>query len=134
MSDTTTPVILSACRTPVGKYLGGLAPLTAPQLGALVVKEAVRRAAVDGATVDEVILGNVLQGGEGQAPARQAAIHSGLSGVIPSMTVNKVCGSGVKAVMLAAPAIKAGDAQGIVAGRHEVAVQPPPHVPRHPRP
>jgi len=105
MSDTTTPVILSACRTPVGKYLGGLAPLTAPQLGALVVKEAVRRAAVDGATVEEVILGNVLQGGEGQAPARQAAIHAGLSGVIPAMTINKVCGSGLKAVMLAAQAI-----------------------------
>src|ERR1041384_2852979 len=95
MSDATTPVILSACRTPVGKYLGGLAPLTAPQLGALVVKEAVRRAAVDGAAVDEVILGNVLQGGEGQAPARQAAIHSGLSGGLPALTNKKGRGSGV---------------------------------------
>src|SRR6266853_1574874 len=119
MSDTTIPVILSACRTPVGKYLGGLAPLTAPQLGALVVKEAVRRAAVDGASVDEVILGNVLQGGEGQAPARQAAIHAGLAGVIPAMTINKVCGSGLKAVMLAAQAIKAGDAECLVAGGME---------------
>src|SRR5437867_12231441 len=119
MSDTTTPVILSACRTPVGKYLGGLAALTAPQLGALVVKEAVRRAAVDGASVEEVILGNVLQGGEGQAPARQAAIRSGLSGVIPAMTINKVCGSGLKAVMLAAQAIKAQDAECIVAGGME---------------
>src|SRR5258705_6319542 len=128
MSDTTTPVILSACRTPVGKYLGGLAPLTAPQLGALVVKEAVRRAAVDGATVDEVILGNVLQGGEGQAPARQAAIHSGLPGTIPAMTINKVCGSGLKAVMLAAQAIKAGDAHCIVAGGFESMSNAPHYV------
>src|SRR2546427_7598226 len=81
-SDQTIPVILSACRTPVGKYLGGLAPIPAPRLGALVIKEAVRRAGVDAALVDEVILGNVLQGGEGQAPARQAAIHAGLPGTI----------------------------------------------------
>jgi acetyl-CoA C-acetyltransferase len=128
MSDTTTPVILSACRTPVGKYLGGLAPLTAPKLGALVVKEAVRRAAVDGASVDEVILGNVLQGGEGQAPARQAAIHAGLAGVIPAMTINKVCGSGLKAVMLAAQAIKAGDAECIVAGGMESMSNAPHYV------
>jgi acetyl-CoA C-acetyltransferase len=128
MSDTTIPVILSACRTPVGKYLGGLAPLTAPQLGALVVKEAVRRAAVDGASVDEVILGNVLQGGEGQAPARQAAIHAGLAGVIPAMTINKVCGSGLKAVMLAAQAIKAGDAQCLVAGGMESMSNAPHYV------
>src|SRR5258708_9459284 len=119
MSDTTIPVILSACRTPVGKYLGGLAPLTAPKLGALVVKEAVRRAAVDGVAVEEVILGNVLQGGEGQAPARQAAIHAGLAVVIPAMTINKVCGSGLKAGMLAAQAIKAGDAECLVAGGME---------------
>src|SRR5689334_15477490 len=128
MSDTSTPVILSACRTPVGKYLGGLAPLTAPQLGALVVQEAVRRAAVDGAAVEEVILGNVLQGGEGQAPARQAAIHSGLPGVIPAMTINKVCGSGLKAVMLAAQAIKAGDAECIVAGGMESMSNAPHYV------
>src|SRR5216684_4422961 len=128
MSDTTIPVILSACRTPVGKYLGGLAPLTAPKLGALVVKEAVRRAAVDGASVDEVILGNVLQGGEGQAPARQAAIHAGLAGVIPAMTINKVCGSGLKAVMLAAQAIKAGDAQCLVAGGMESMSNAPHYV------
>src|SRR5207249_287679 len=101
MSDTTTPVILSACRTPVGKYLGGLAPLTPPHPGARVVTEAGRRAAVDGASIEEVILGNVLQGGKGPPPARQAAIHAGLAGVIPAMTINKVCGSGLKAVMLA---------------------------------
>src|SRR5690348_5480135 len=111
--DRTTPVILSACRTPVGKYLGGLAPLTAPQLGALVIREAVRRAAVDPGSVEEVIMGNVLQGGEGQAPGRQAAIHAGLPGTIPSLTINKVCGSGLKAVMLAAQAIRAGDEQCI---------------------
>ena len=118
-TDQTTPVILSACRTPIGRFLGGLSPLPAPKLGALVVREAVRRAGVPDETVDEVILGNVLQGGVGQAPARQAAIHSGLAGTIPSLTVNKVCGSGLKAVMLAAQAVKAGDAQCIVAGGME---------------
>src|SRR2546422_8908288 len=117
--DQTTPVILSACRTPIGRYLGGLAPLPAPALGALVVREAVRRAGLDAAAIEEVILGNVLQGGVGQAPARQAAIHAGLSGIVPSVTVNKVCGSGLKAVMLAAQAIKAGDAQCLVAGGME---------------
>src|SRR3989449_8911725 len=118
-ADATTPVILSACRTPIGKYLGGLAPLPAPQLGARVVREAVRRAGIDAGAVDEVILGNVLQGGVGQAPARQVAIHAGLPGTIPAVTVNKVCGSGLKAVMLAAQAIKAGDAQCLVAGGME---------------
>ena len=117
--EHTTPVIVSACRTAIGRYLGGLSPLPAPKLGALVVKEAVRRAGIDGGLVDEVILGNVLQGGVGQAPARQAAIHAGLPGAIPSLTVNKVCGSGLKAVMLAAQAIKAGDAACIVAGGME---------------
>jgi acetyl-CoA C-acetyltransferase len=119
VSDATTPVILSACRTPIGRFLGGLSPLPAPKLGALVVREAVRRAGVGDETVDEVILGNVLQGGVGQAPARQAAIHAGLPGTIPSLTVNKVCGSGLKAVMLAAQAVKAGDAQCVVAGGME---------------
>ena len=118
-ADSTTPVILSACRTPIGRFLGGLSPLPAPKLGALVVREAVRRAGVGDETVDEVILGNVLQGGVGQAPARQAAIHGGLPGTIPSLTVNKVCGSGLKAVMLAAQAVKAGDAQCVVAGGME---------------
>src|SRR5205085_5033549 len=118
-NDRTTPVILSACRTPIGRYLGGLSALPAPQLGALVIREAVRRAGVEPAAVEEVIIGNVLQGGEGQAPARQAAIHAGLPGVIPAMTINKVCGSGLKAVMLAAQAIKAGDATLVVAGGFE---------------
>lgn len=118
-ADQTTPVILSACRTPIGRFLGGISSLPAPKLGALVVREAVRRAGVADDAVDEVILGNVLQGGVGQAPARQAAIHAGLPGTIPSLTVNKVCGSGLKAVMLAAQAVKAGDAQCVVAGGME---------------
>src|SRR5438094_963478 len=118
-NDATIPVILSACRTPIGRYLGGLSALPGPRLGALVIREAMRRVTVPDTTVDEVIMGNVLQGGEGQAPARQAAIHAGLPGTIPSLTVNKVCGSGLKAVMLAAQAIKAGDAQCIVAGGME---------------
>lgn len=126
--DHTTPVILSACRTPIGKYLGGLAPLPAPMLGALVIREAVRRAGVEATAVDEVILGNVLQGGVGQAPARQAAIHAGLPGIVPSLTVNKVCGSGLKAVMLAAQAIKASDAQCVVAGGTESMSNAPHYV------
>src|SRR5467141_1532066 len=127
-TDATTPVILSACRTPIGKYLGGLSPLPGPRLGALVIREAMRRAAVPDTTVDEVIMGNVLQGGEGQAPARQAAIHAGLPGTIPALTINKVCGSGLKAVMLAAQAIKAGDAQCIVAGGFESMSNAPHYV------
>jgi len=128
MSDATIPVIVSAVRTPIGKYLGGLSPLPAPRLGALVIREAVRRAGVDAASVDEVIMGNVLQGGVGQAPARQAAIHAGLPGLIPSVTINKVCGSGLKAVMLAAQAIKAGDEQCVVAGGMESMSNAPHYV------
>lgn len=120
MSDQTTAVILSACRTPIGRYLGGLSTLSPPQLGAHVIREAVSRAGIDAATIDEVIMGRVLQGGWGQAPARQAMIQAGLNGVIPALTINKVCGSGLKAVMLAAQAIRAGDAQCIVAGGQEV--------------
>src|SRR5216117_831587 len=127
-NDLTTPVILSACRTPVGKYLGGLSPFPAPKLGALVIREAVRRAGVEAAAVEEAIMGHVLQGGTGQAPARQAAIHGGLPGTVPAMTINKVCGSGLKAVMLAAQAIKAGDAQCIVAGGFESMSNAPHYV------
>jgi acetyl-CoA C-acetyltransferase len=119
VSDATTPVILSAVRTPIGKYLGGLSGFTAPQLGAMVVREAVARAQIDPAAVEEVILGQVVQGGSGQAPARQALIHAGLPATIPAVTINKVCGSGLKAVMLASQAIKAGDAECIVAGGQE---------------
>ncbi|MBI2619136.1 MAG: thiolase family protein [Ignavibacteriales bacterium] len=112
-------VIVSACRTPVGSFMGGLSSLTAPQLGAVVVAEAVRRAAIKKEDVQEVIMGNVLTAGEGQAPARQAAIFAGLPESVECMTVNKVCGSGLKAVMLASQAIRLGDANIIVAGGME---------------
>ena len=128
MSDSTTPVIVSAVRTPIGRYLGGLSSFTAPQLGALVIKEALVRAKLDGAKVDEVIFGQVLQGGSGQAPARQALIHAGIPGVVPALTINKVCGSGLKAVMLASQAIKAGDAQVVVAGGQEAMSASPHYV------
>jgi acetyl-CoA C-acetyltransferase len=113
------PIVVGAARTPTGKFLGNLTSFTAPQLGALAIKEAVKRAGIDPQTIDEVIMGNVVSAGVGQAPARQAAIHAGLSVDIPAFTVNKVCGSGLKAVMLAAQAIRAGDAQAFVAGGME---------------
>lgn len=113
------PLILSAARTPVGKFLGGLSELPAPRLGAVAVAEAVRRANVPPDRVDEVILGTVVQAGQGQAPARQAALFGGLPDTVPAVTVNKVCGSGLKAVMLAAQAVKAGDADVVVAGGME---------------
>jgi acetyl-CoA C-acetyltransferase len=112
-------VILSAARTPIGRFLGGLSPLTAPQLGAAAIRAAVERAGVDQGDISDVIFGNVVQGGVGQAPARQAAIHAGLPAGVSALTVNKVCGSGLAAVMLAAQAIKAGDAELIVAGGQE---------------
>lgn len=111
--------ILSACRTAIGVLHGGLGSKTAPELGALAIKEAVSRSGVNADDVNEVIMGHVLQGGCGQAPARQAAIHSGLSYEIPAITINKVCGSGLKAVMLAAQSIKAGDNEVVVAGGME---------------
>jgi acetyl-CoA C-acetyltransferase len=111
--------ILSAVRTPIGKYLGSLAELSAPQLGSVVVREALRRSGALEAQIDEVILGNVLQAGVGQNPARQAALKAGLPDTIAAFTVNKVCGSGLKAVMLAAQAIRAGDADLLVAGGME---------------
>ena len=119
MKPDTTPVIVSAVRTPIGKYLGGLAPLKATELGGRAIREAVKRAGIEPGAVDEVIMGHVLQGGTGQAPARQAALGAGLPGTVPAVTINKVCGSGLKAVMLAAQAIKAGDAQCLVAGGME---------------
>jgi len=113
------PVIVGAVRTPTGKFLGGLSSFTAPDLGAIVIKEVVQRSGIAPESIDEVIMGNVVSAGVGQAPARQAAIHAGLPVDIPAFTVNKVCGSGLKAVMLAAQAIKAGDAQAFVAGGME---------------
>jgi acetyl-CoA C-acetyltransferase len=117
--------LLSGARTPMGKYLGALADLTAPQLGAVAVAEALRRAQAPAERVDEVILGNVLQAGVGQNPARQAALRAGLPDSVAAFTVNKVCGSGLKAVMLAAQAIRAGDAELVVAGGMESMSQAP---------
>ena len=114
-----TPVIVSAARTPIGRFLGGLSSLSAPELGSIAIREAVKRAGIQAGDIEEVIMGQVLQGGSGQAPARQAALKAGIPATVSALTVNKVCGSGLKAVMLAAQAIKAGDKQVIVAGGQE---------------
>src|SRR5687768_13770131 len=112
-------VIVSAVRTPTGKFLGTLKGFTAPELGALVVREAVRRAGIDPAIVEECIMGNVVSAGTGQAPARQAALRGGLPDRVAALTINKVCGSGLKAVMLAAQGIATGDIEVAVAGGME---------------
>jgi acetyl-CoA C-acetyltransferase len=112
-------VILSAVRTPIGKFLGGFTDVPAPKLAAVAIAEALKRGSVSPTDVDEVILGQVLQAGVGQAPARQAALAAGLPDTIPAFAVNKVCGSGLKAVMLAVQAVKAGDANVVVAGGME---------------
>jgi acetyl-CoA C-acetyltransferase len=112
-------VILGAVRTPIGKFLGGLSSLTAPELGAKVVAESVKRAGVEPGQVDEVIMGNVLQAGVGQNPARQAALKGGLDPRVAAMTINKVCGSGLKAVGLAAQAVMLGESELVVAGGME---------------
>ncbi|MCA9682842.1 MAG: acetyl-CoA C-acyltransferase [Myxococcales bacterium] len=112
-------VIVSAARTPIGSFQGALAPLTGPQLGAAAIKAALERAKLDGKDVDEVLMGTVLPAGVGQAPARQAAKAAGIPDAVGALTLNKVCGSGLKAVMLAAQAIKAGDGEIFVAGGME---------------
>src|SRR5687767_8902690 len=112
-------VIVSAVRTPSGKFLGSLKSLSAPQLGAAVVREAVARSGIGSALVEECIMGNVLSAGVGQAPARQAALNGGLSSEVAALTINKVCGSGLKAVMLAAQGIALGDIDVAVAGGME---------------
>jgi acetyl-CoA C-acetyltransferase len=112
-------VILSAVRLPTGKFLGSLKEFTAPQLGSMVIREAVRRAGIDPGVVDECIMGNVVSAGLGQAPARQAALRGGLSDQVSALTINKVCGSGLKAVMLASQGIATGDASVVVAGGME---------------
>ena len=119
MNNMSHSYIVSAARTPIGKFLGGLAALSAPQLGAAAVRAAWERAGIAPDRVDEVVLGNVLSAGVGQAPARQAALAAGLPPSVAAVTVNKVCGSGLKAVMLADQAIRAGDASVIVAGGME---------------
>jgi acetyl-CoA C-acetyltransferase len=112
-------VIISGCRTPVGKFQGSLAEFSAPKLGAIVVREAVKRAGLNSDQVDECIMGNVLPAGLGQNPARQAAIFGGLSPATGAMTINKVCGSGLKAVALAAQAVQTGNSSIVVAGGME---------------
>jgi acetyl-CoA C-acetyltransferase len=123
-------VIVSAVRLPTGKFLGALKDFTAPQLGALVVREAVRRAGIDPASVDECIMGNVLAAGLGQNPARQAALGGGLDERVAAMTINKVCGSGLKSVMLAAQGIATGDIDIAVAGGQESMSNSPYLLPR----
>ena len=113
------PVILSAVRTPIGKFMGGLSPLTAPELGAKVVAESVRRAGIEPKQVDEAIMGNVVQAGLGQNPARQAALRGGLDARVAAMTINKVCGSGLKSVALAGQAVALGESGIVVAGGME---------------
>jgi acetyl-CoA C-acetyltransferase len=114
-----TAVIVSAVRTPIGRYLGALAPLQAAELGGIAIRAAVERSGIDPGEIRDVVMGNVVQGGEGQAPARQAALKGGLPAGTSAYTVNMVCGSGLKAVMLATQAIRAGDAQVVLAGGME---------------
>src|SRR6202165_4258009 len=114
-----TPVILSAVRTPIGKFQGGLAGFSAPELGGKAVAEAIRRAGLDSNQIDEAILGNVVQAGLGQNPAREAGLQGGCDGRGAAMTINKVCGSGLKAVALAAQALQLGESEIVVAGGME---------------
>src|ERR1700742_3538396 len=114
-----TPVILSAVRTPVGKFQGGLSSFTAPELGAKVIAEAARRAGLEAKQIDEAILGNGLQAGLGQNPERQAALKGGCDPRVAALTINKVCGSGLKAVALAAQAVQLGESEIVVAGGME---------------
>src|SRR5260370_20455492 len=121
--NTETPVILSAVRTPIGKFQGGLAGLSAPELGGKAVAEAIRRAGLNSNQIDEAILGNVVQAGLGQNPARQAALKGCCDARVAAMTINKVCGSGLKAVALAAQAVQLGEFEIVVAGREEIMSQ-----------
>jgi acetyl-CoA C-acetyltransferase len=125
MNHEREAVIVSAVRTPIGKFQGTLAGIPATELGAIAIREAVKRAGIEGESVNEVIMGNVVSAGEGQAPARQAAIHAGLPASVSATTINKVCGSGLKAVMMAANAIRAGDGDVYVAGGMENMNQAP---------
>ena len=130
MEPTRDVVFVSACRTPMGRFLGNLSPLSAPQLGAVVIAEAVRRAGIDPILIDEVLMGNVVPAGQGQAPARQAAIGAGLPSDIGATTINKVCGSGLKAIALGSALIRAGDAEIVVAGGMESMSNAPHLLPR----
>jgi acetyl-CoA C-acetyltransferase len=130
MAEINDAVIISAVRTPVGKFLGGLKGFTAPQLGAIVVREAVKRAGVKPDDVDEVIMGCVIQAGLGQNPARQAALGGGLPATVSAVTVNKVCGSGLKSVMMAAQGVQLGDTELVVAGGMESMSNAPYLIPK----
>jgi acetyl-CoA C-acetyltransferase len=130
MSERNEAVIISAARTPVGKFLGSLKGFTAPQLGALAVRECVKRAGVKPEDVDEVIMGCVIQAGLGQNPARQAALNGGLPNTVSAVTVNKVCGSGLKAVMMAAQGVQLGDVEVVVAGGMESMSNAPYLIPK----
>ncbi|MET1231290.1 MAG: acetyl-CoA C-acyltransferase, partial [Candidatus Limnocylindrales bacterium] len=136
MPDVSTPngnvYLVSAARTPIGKFAGGLAEVPATTLGGIAIRAAVERAGLEPATasIDEVFMGQVLQGGAGQAPARQALLKAGLPDTTPATTINRVCGSGLKAIMLAAAAIRAGDASIVVAGGMESMNQGPYLLPK----
>ena len=130
MPELNEAVIISAARTPVGKFLGSLKNFTAPQLGAIVVRESVKRAGVKPEDVDEVIMGCVIQAGLGQNPARQAALNGGLPSTVSAVTVNKVCGSGLKAVMMAAQGVQLGDTDIVVAGGMESMSNAPYLIPK----
>ena len=119
MKSIRDVVIVGAVRTPIGSFLGSLRSIPATKLGSIVIEEALKRAGIEKSSVDDVIMGNVLSAGEGQAPARQAALGAGLPEITECMTINKVCGSGLKSVMLASQAIMLGDADVIVAGGME---------------
>ena len=119
MSNKNDAYIISACRSAIGVLHSGLGSMTAPQLGALAIKEAIKRSKIDVNDIEEVIMGHVVQGGCGQAPGRQAAIHGGVPPQAAALTINKVCGSGLKAVMLAAQSIRSGDQQVVIAGGME---------------
>ena len=126
--NSRIPVIVAAARTPIGKFLGALASVSAPELGAIAIRAALAKSGVPASDVEEVIMGNVIQGGVGQAPARQAMLKAGIPSSVSALTINKVCGSGLKAVMLAAQSIKAGDAQVIIAGGQESMSNAPHYV------
>src|SRR6266699_6776518 len=130
MSGIKEAVIISSVRTPVGKFLGALKTFKATDLGALVVREAVKRAGIKSEDVDEVIMGCVIQAGLGQNPARQAALRGGLPDTVSAVTVNKVCGSGLKAVMLAAQGVQLGDTEVVVAGGMESMSNAPYLIPK----
>ena len=130
MPELNEVVIISAARTPVGKFLGSLKGFSAPQLGAMVVRESVKRAGIKPEDVDEVIMGCVIQAGLGQNPARQAALNGGIPSTVSAVTINKVCGSGLKAVMLAAQGIQLGDSEMVVAGGMESMSNAPYLIPK----